>query len=169
MLARSAVPAAAAQDEWSPPPGWSTAPGGANSSGSASACPSLRSSRRSAWAPPALARPSASWPPPVLARSRTRWKALAIRPVAVLQLGTRAVWLPVARLRPPDSTALGVGGPRGGGASGVEAERMRVAYRRPPNAQPLRLGHGQRGVPAVGPGSAFVDRRLRGEHPGAPE
>jgi hypothetical protein len=43
------------------------------------------------------------------------------------------VWLPVAaRLRPPDSTALGVGGPHGGGASGVEAERMRVAYRRPP-------------------------------------
>ena len=33
MLAGSAVPAAAAQDEWTPPPGWSTAPGGANSSG----------------------------------------------------------------------------------------------------------------------------------------
>jgi hypothetical protein len=33
MLAVSAVPAAAAQDEWTPPPGWSTAPGGANSSG----------------------------------------------------------------------------------------------------------------------------------------
>ena len=29
----SAVPAAAAQDEWTPPPGWSTAPGGANSNG----------------------------------------------------------------------------------------------------------------------------------------
>jgi hypothetical protein len=33
LLAGSAVPAAAAQDEWTPPPGWSTAPGGANSSG----------------------------------------------------------------------------------------------------------------------------------------
>jgi hypothetical protein len=33
MLAGSALPAAAAQDEWTPPPGWSTAPGGANSSG----------------------------------------------------------------------------------------------------------------------------------------
>jgi hypothetical protein len=30
---RTAVAAAAAQDEWTPPPGWSTAPGGANSSG----------------------------------------------------------------------------------------------------------------------------------------
>jgi hypothetical protein len=33
MLAGSALPAVAAQDEWTPPPGWSTAPGGANSSG----------------------------------------------------------------------------------------------------------------------------------------
>ena len=61
------------------------------------------------------------------------------------------MWLPVAaRLRPPDSTALGVGGPHGGGASGVEAERMRVAYRRPPNAQPLRLGHGSAVYPQSG-------------------
>jgi hypothetical protein len=33
MLAGSALPVAAAQDEWTPPPGWSTAPGGANSNG----------------------------------------------------------------------------------------------------------------------------------------
>jgi hypothetical protein len=33
MLAGSALPAVATQDEWSPPPGWSTAPGGANSNG----------------------------------------------------------------------------------------------------------------------------------------
>jgi hypothetical protein len=33
ILAGSALPAVAAQDEWTPPPGWSTAPGGANSSG----------------------------------------------------------------------------------------------------------------------------------------